>query len=83
MFFFFFFITSRNLQTTQIPFETSDLAVLICNSNVRHELSASEYPTRRKQCGEALKLMGLKNYRDAKEENLSGLEFFFFSFPFL
>lgn len=51
---------------------TEDFAVLICNSNVRHELSDSEYPTRRKQCAEALKLMNLESYRDAKMENLSG-----------
>ena len=27
-----------------------ELVVLVTNSNVRHELTESEYPTRRKQC---------------------------------
>ncbi|XP_058978153.1 galactokinase [Musca domestica] len=66
----------RSLETFQIPFVAGekDLVVLICNSDVRHELSDSEYPTRRKQCSEALKLMGLRSYRHATEGNLSDLK---------
>uniref|UniRef100_A0A0A1WFE0 Galactokinase n=1 Tax=Zeugodacus cucurbitae TaxID=28588 RepID=A0A0A1WFE0_ZEUCU len=66
----------RSLETFQIPFlgGAQDLVVLICNSGVRHELSQSEYPTRRKQCGQALELMEKASYRDAKVENLSVLE---------
>ncbi|XP_055914134.1 galactokinase-like [Eupeodes corollae] len=67
-------IDCRSLETFQIPFLAKDLVVLICNSNVRHELSDSEYPTRRKQCTEALRLMDLKSYRDATEGNLSALD---------
>ncbi|XP_055390172.1 galactokinase-like [Condylostylus longicornis] len=66
-------VDCRSLETFQIPFETNDLAILICNSNVRHELSDSEYPTRRNQCAKALNLMGLKSYRETKEEHLSAL----------
>lgn len=62
----------RSLETLQIPFETDDLAILICNSNVRHELSHSEYPTRRKQCAKALELMGLQSYKDATIKTLDG-----------
>lgn len=60
------------METVQIPFVAKDLAILICNSNVRHELSDSEYPTRRKQCTKAKELMGLNSYRDATESHLSG-----------
>uniref|UniRef100_A0A1Q3FNY3 Putative galactokinase n=1 Tax=Culex tarsalis TaxID=7177 RepID=A0A1Q3FNY3_CULTA len=67
-------IDCRNLSVQQIPFETTDLAVLICNSNVKHELSSSEYPLRRKQCKQALELMGLKSYREATEESLKALK---------
>lgn len=62
----------RSLTAQHIPFDSEDLLVLIANSNVKHELSSSEYPTRRKQCNEALKLMGLKSYRDAKLSHLRG-----------
>jgi len=66
----------RSLETFQIPFVAGekDLVVLICNSDVRHELSESEYPTRRKQCSEALELMALKSFRNATEGNLSALQ---------
>ncbi|XP_058454022.1 galactokinase-like isoform X2 [Malaya genurostris] len=67
-------IDCRSLSTTQIPFEAAGLAVLICNSSVKHELSSSEYPARRKQCQEALQLMGLESYRDATERNLDALK---------
>ncbi|XP_065080221.1 galactokinase-like isoform X1 [Ochlerotatus camptorhynchus] len=67
-------IDCRNLTTELIPFEMSGLAVLICNSNVKHELSSSEYPARRKQCQQALEMMGLKSYREATEKNLEALK---------
>jgi galactokinase len=67
-------IDCQSLTTQQIPFSSKDLVVLICNSNVKHELSDSEYPTRRNQCNEALKIMGLKNYRQADLTNLTALE---------
>lgn len=66
------FLQHRYLTTELIPFEVAGLAVLICNSNVKHELSSSEYPVRRKQCQQALELMGLKSYRDATEKSLEG-----------
>jgi len=66
-------IDCQSLETVQIPFEADDLAILICNSNVRHELSHSEYPTRRKQCAKALELMGLQSYRDATINSLEAL----------
>lgn len=63
----------RTLDTFQIPFEIGDdLAVLISNSNVRHELSHSEYPTRRNQCAQALELMRLNSYKDATIKSLDG-----------
>lgn len=63
----------RMLDTVQIPFEMGDnLSILICNSNVRHELSHSEYPTRRKQCAQALELMGLSSYRKASISSMAG-----------
>lgn len=67
-------IDCRDLTTEQIPFEAAGLAVLICNSSVKHELSSSEYPLRREQCKQALQLMGLTSYRDASEKDLDALE---------
>uniref|UniRef100_A0A182YS96 Uncharacterized protein n=1 Tax=Anopheles stephensi TaxID=30069 RepID=A0A182YS96_ANOST len=64
----------NNLETEPIPFDAPHLAILICNSNVKHELSSSEYPVRRKQCQEALELMELESYRDATLDHLKALE---------
>ncbi|XP_055602510.1 galactokinase-like isoform X2 [Uranotaenia lowii] len=67
-------IDCRNLSVQQIPFEAAGLAVLICNSGVKHELSSSQYPIRRKQCQQALQLMGLGSYREATEKHLDAMK---------
>ena len=46
---------------------------VIANTNVKHELTGSEYSTRRKQCEEAAKLMGKKSLRDLTAEELMGM----------
>ncbi|CAH1990935.1 unnamed protein product [Acanthoscelides obtectus] len=66
-------IDCRDLSSTPIPFSDPSIAVLIINSNVKHELTGSEYPTRRKQCEEAAKLLGLKSLRGAKVEDVDKL----------
>ncbi|XP_055677533.1 galactokinase-like [Lutzomyia longipalpis] len=59
-------IDCQSVTAQQIPLMSDELVLLICNSNVKHELSSSEYPTRRKQCTDALSAMGFTSYRDAK-----------------
>jgi len=41
----------------QIPFTNPDIAVLIINSEVKHELSGGEYAQRRSSCEKAKKLI--------------------------
>lgn len=48
---------------TRIPFKAPDLAVLIINSNVKHELSSSQYSVRREECARALEDIGWSSYR--------------------
>jgi len=43
---------------------SGDLVPLITNSNVKHELSASEYPRRRQQYEEAAQLLDCHKLRD-------------------
>ena len=45
---------------------------VIANSNVKHELTGSEYSSRRKQCEEAAKTMGKKSLRDLTCEEVLG-----------
>jgi len=53
-----------------VPMSDPTVAVLITNTNVKHELTGSEYPTRRKQCEAAAKALGVASLRDATPEQL-------------
>nr|CAI5825903.1 unnamed protein product [Callosobruchus analis] len=66
-------IDCRDLSSTLIPLADPTVAVLIINSNVKHELTGSEYPTRRKQCEEAASKLGKKSLREAKMEDVDKL----------
>ncbi|XP_067860493.1 galactokinase [Heptranchias perlo] len=57
-------IDCRSLEVTPVPLIDPNLVVLITNSNVRHTLTGSEYPTRRQQCMEAAKALGKESLRD-------------------
>ncbi|NXO25400.1 GALK1 Galactokinase, partial [Cisticola juncidis] len=58
-------IDCRSLEAVPVPLSDASLAVLIANSNVRHTLAGSEYPTRRRQCQEAAAALGKASLRDA------------------
>ncbi|NWI67497.1 GALK1 Galactokinase, partial [Todus mexicanus] len=58
-------IDCRSLETVLVPLTDASLAILITNSNVRHTLTGSEYPTRRRQCEEAAAALGKASLRDA------------------
>uniref|UniRef100_A0A224XQA0 Putative galactokinase n=1 Tax=Panstrongylus lignarius TaxID=156445 RepID=A0A224XQA0_9HEMI len=60
----------RSLAVTMVPFQCDSDVILITNSNVKHELSSSEYPVRRKQCEEAAELLGVKSLRDVDNGQL-------------
>ena len=55
-----------------MPLQDQKVAVLITNSNVKHELSSSEYPVRREQCEKAAHALGIKKLRDASMAQLEG-----------
>jgi galactokinase len=50
-------IDCRSLETKQIPLNTKDLAVVICDTRVKHKLAASAYNTRRGECERAVRLL--------------------------
>ncbi len=47
----------RSLEFENVPIDTERTAVVICDSNVQHELANSEYNTRRAECEEAVALL--------------------------
>lgn len=59
----------RTLESKLIPMPT-DLSVMIINSNVKRGLVDSEYNTRREQCEEAAKILGVPALRDIDLETL-------------
>ncbi|HEX8129056.1 MAG TPA: galactokinase [Pyrinomonadaceae bacterium] len=69
-------IDCRTLETQAIPVDTSETLVAICDSRVKHELSASEYNTRRAECEEGVELLrragldGIRALRDVSEADL-------------
>uniref|UniRef100_T1IN04 Galactokinase n=1 Tax=Strigamia maritima TaxID=126957 RepID=T1IN04_STRMM len=60
--------------TKHVPITDADVTILITNSNVRHELTGTEYPTRRRQCEDAAKLMGKKSLRKVSSKELQGFK---------
>lgn len=60
----------RSHQTTMVPMTDPSIAVLIINSNVRHELSGGEYGQRRAQCENAAAALNVKALRDASLDQL-------------
>jgi galactokinase len=50
-------IDCRSLEMMQIPLDTSDAVVAICDTRVKHELSSSEYNTRRAECERGVQLL--------------------------
>ncbi len=43
----------------------ASMALLIVNTNVKHELTGGEYAKRRAQCEQAAKILGVTSLRDA------------------
>ena len=60
-------IDCRSLETQPTPVP-KDVAVIIVNSNVPHDLVTGEYNTRRWQCEKAAEFFGVKALRDVSVE---------------
>ncbi len=53
----------RTRKTEIVPLQDPSVALLIINTNVKHELSGGEYAERRAQCEEAARTLGVKSLR--------------------
>jgi len=60
----------RSRRTELVPLKDPTVAVLIVNTNVKHQLTGSEYPTRRKQCEEAARILEVPSLRGANPRAL-------------
>jgi galactokinase len=60
----------RSKEPTWLPWSDPAVAVLVINTNVRHELSTSGYADRRRSCENAARVMGVPSLRGATVEKL-------------
>jgi galactokinase len=60
----------RTRKTELVPMSDPAVALLVINTNVKHELSGGEYAERRAQCEEAAKNLGVKSLRDVTPDQL-------------
>lgn len=47
----------RSLEFENVPLDTSEAAIVICDTNVKHELASSEYNTRREECERGVEIL--------------------------
>lgn len=67
-------IDCRTLEASPVPLDTSKVCVAITDTNVKHELSGSEYNARRAECEEGVRLLrrflpGIEQLRDVTVED--------------
>ncbi|CAH2106743.1 unnamed protein product [Euphydryas editha] len=65
-------IDCRSLESTHIPMDSTEAVILVVNSNVKHQLTGSEYPQRRAQCQEAANKLKIPSLRSANIQDLVG-----------
>jgi galactokinase len=69
-------IDCRSLETQHIPLALPDIAVVVCDTRVKHNLATSEYNTRRSECEHGVELLrsalpGIRALRDVSVEEFA------------
>ncbi|MEP7213303.1 MAG: galactokinase [Acidobacteriota bacterium] len=66
----------RSLEYENVPLDTTEVAVVICDTNVKHELAASAYNTRRAECDEAVEILkeSLPDIRKLRDVSVAEFE---------
>jgi galactokinase len=69
-------IDCRSLERTLIELKIGDHAVVVCDTNVRHELAASKYNQRREECERAVEILKqyLPNIRALRDVSIADFE---------
>jgi galactokinase len=73
-------IDCRTLDSEQIRVPFQDVAVVVCDTKIKHELASSEYNTRRRECEEAVEIMRvdlpeIRTLRDVSADDLTRVQF--------
>lgn len=69
----------RSLRYENVPLDTRETAIVICDTNVKHDLATSEYNTRRAECERGVEILreflpGIKELRDVSVEDFERYE---------
>jgi galactokinase len=72
-------IDCRTLEASPVPLDTRETAVVVCDTRVKHDLSTSEYNTRRAECERGVELLreflpGISQLRDVSAEEFGRYE---------
>ena len=70
----------RSMEYIHYPFESDDIAILLCDTKVRRELAISEYNVRRRQCEQGVRILqqfepSVKSLRDVTKKLLEKHKF--------
>ncbi len=68
----------RSLEFENVPLDTSETVVVICNTNVKHDLATSEYNTRRRECEAGVEILqkDLPNIKELRDVSVDEFEKF-------
>lgn len=66
-------IDCRSLEITPIPVDTTAMALVLCDTNVKHSLASSQYNKRREECERGVAILrehlpGIRALRDVTQE---------------
>ena len=61
----------RSGEGEQVPFDDPDIAVLVVDTQIKHDLASGEYALRREQCHSAAERLGVPTLRDLDEEAIA------------
>ncbi|HYP50764.1 MAG TPA: galactokinase, partial [Pyrinomonadaceae bacterium] len=66
----------RTLEFENVPLDTREVAVVICDTNVKHDLATSEYNTRRAECERAVQILkeNLPDIRELRDVSVEDFE---------
>ena len=69
-------IDCRSLERTLIPLKLTNTAIVVCDTNVKHELAASAYNERRNQCEQGVEILQgrLPEIRALRDVSISDFE---------
>ncbi|AEH51421.1 galactokinase [Pseudothermotoga thermarum] len=67
-------LDTMTLSFEYVPLNLGDYEFVLIDTQVKHELSSSEYNKRRAECEQALKVISKKSFREVKPEDLEILD---------